>query len=229
VRTPLVTAPLSDSRPTTSRSTPHPSPQAGGVASRPAAPGRSDAYARRLAAIVCAARAGDHWSWLSLVRRFDQDLRGIARSYRLAPSDVDDVVQTTWLHALQDIQKLREPTAIGAWLATATRRNAMRLLQRRTREYLTDDPEIGERQNAPGPEAELLAAERREILTRAMATLPQRHRQLMTILLGAPTLDYRQVGELLCMPIGSIGPTRARSLVRLSRHPQLRELRSASA
>jgi hypothetical protein len=40
-----------------------------------------------------------------------------------------------------------------------------------------------------------------------------------------PTVDYGRVSELLSMPIGSIGPTRARSLAHLSRNPELRALR----
>ena len=43
-------------------------------------------------------------------------------------------------------------------------------------------------------------------------------------LASMPTLNYRQVGELLSMPVGSLGPIRARSLTRLARHPELRAL-----
>jgi RNA polymerase sigma factor (sigma-70 family) len=149
----------------------------------------------------------------------------IARSYRLAPADADDVVQASWLNLLEDIDDLREPAAVGGWLATTTRRNAMRLLQRRTREQLTDDPDLGDRPDSPGPEVGLLATEQSETLVRAMAVLPERHRRLMMVLVDRPTLDYREVSELLSMPVGSIGPTRARSLARLSRDPQLRKLR----
>jgi hypothetical protein len=46
----------------------------------------------------------------------------------------------------------------------------------------------------------------------------------VTVLLTQPTLEYREVGELLSMPTGSIGPIRARSLARLARDAQLRAL-----
>jgi DNA-directed RNA polymerase specialized sigma24 family protein len=80
--------------------------------------------------------------------------------------------------------------------------------------------------NLPGPEASALASERRAVLTRALATLPDRHRRLMTLMLAQPTLDDQQISNRLRMPVGSIGPIRARSLARLSRHPELRALRS---
>jgi hypothetical protein len=62
------------------------------------------------------------------------------------------------------------------------------------------------------------------VLTRALATLPDRHGRLMTLLLTQPTLDYQKISDRLAMPVGSIGPIRARSLARLSHHPELRAL-----
>jgi RNA polymerase sigma factor (sigma-70 family) len=198
-------------------------------ASREGACALSESTARRqppagdrdLATVVRAARAGDHTAWSSLVARFDDNLRAIARSCRLAPTDIDDVIQTSWLNLLEGIEDIREPAAIVGWLATVTRRNAIRLRQSRAREQLTDDPQLGDCSHAGGAEVDVLAAERREALSRAMATLPERHRRLMTVLIAHPTLDYGQVGELLSMPRGSIGPIRARALMRLARNHEL--------
>jgi RNA polymerase sigma factor (sigma-70 family) len=178
---------------------------------------------------VCAARSGDHAAWTSLVRRFDRGLRAIARSYRLDHADVDDAVQATWLSLLEDIERIREPACIAGWLATSTRRNAMRILQRRVREIVSDDPGLGDHPVPDDPAAAVLAAERRNALADALATLPERHRELMTMLATQPGVTYSRVSELLTIPIGSIGPIRARALARLSRNRQLIALRDASA
>jgi RNA polymerase sigma factor (sigma-70 family) len=170
-------------------------------------------------------RAGDHTAWRGLVRRFDGRLRGIARSYRLGPADVDDVVQETWLELIERLQTIREPAAVGAWLATTTRRAAMRVKQRPLREELTDDPGLGDRSDEDGPEQRVLAAERLTTVRRALATLPARDRQLLALL--AAELDYRRIGESLGMPMGSIGPIRGRCLERLGRHPELLALGDA--
>jgi RNA polymerase sigma factor (sigma-70 family) len=180
---------------------------------------------RELVGLVLAARAGDSSAWTKLIGRFDTTLRRIAGSYRLAPADVDDIVQATWLDLLQQIERLREPAAIAGWLATSTRRKAMRLQRARVREHLTGDPAGVDRSDLRGPAASALASERRAALARALATLPHRHRRLMTLLLIEPTLNYEQVGARLDMPVGSIGPIRARALARLSRHQELRALR----
>jgi RNA polymerase sigma factor (sigma-70 family) len=190
----------------------------------PAGPRQPSKLESELAALVCAARAGDTSAWTELVRRFDGTLRVIARSYRLASVDVDDVVQATWLDLLEDIGRIREPGAIAGWLATATRRKALRVRQAPGREQLTEAPDHGDRPDPDGLVASVLVTERRAVLARALATLPDRHRRLLTVLVAEPALDYRQVGELLSMPVGSIGPIRARSLARLARHPELRAL-----
>jgi RNA polymerase sigma factor (sigma-70 family) len=170
--------------------------------------------------LVAAARDGDGAAWTALVRRFEGSLRGIARSYRLPPSDIDDVVQMTWLDLLEAIHRIREPAAIAGWLATTTRRNAMRR-KNLTREQPSDDPELGEETEHGGPEAAVLAGERSAALLRALAMLPDRHRRLMTVMLAQPALDYQQVGDILDMPVGSIGPIRGRCLERLRRDAHL--------
>ncbi|MEA2233247.1 MAG: hypothetical protein QOD83_3063 [Solirubrobacteraceae bacterium] len=174
-----------------------------------------------LVALVRAARGGSDLAWTRLVERFDGMLRRVARRYRLASTDIDDVVQATWLDFLQGVDRIREPAAIGGWLATVAGHNALRLCQLRRREQPTDDPGLGDRRDADEPEATVLAAERRNALNVAVRALPDRQRRLVTVLLTQPALDYRGVGELLSMPIGSIGPNRARALVRLAGDPQL--------
>ena len=172
--------------------------------------------------MVQAAREGDARAWNGLFHRFDGTLRQVARSYRLAPTDVEDIVQAAWLELVAEIGRIREPAAIGAWLATVTRRNALRSRQIPAREVLTDDPDLGDRCDAHGPEERVLAAERQAVLAGAIAALPERPRRLVAALLTEPTLDYRQVGERLSMPVGSIGPSRTRALARLARDAQLR-------
>lgn len=178
-----------------------------------------------IADLVLAARAGDERAWACLVERFQPRLRHVARGYRLSQRDIEDVLQTTWLRLFVHVEELRDPRAIGAWLATTTKRECLRLLQAQVRELLSDDPELGSDGAEDGPETELLAAERRAILNRALGTLPERHRRLMTLLASEEGTDYAHISRMLAMPVGSIGPIRARSLARLQRHAELHSVR----
>jgi RNA polymerase sigma factor (sigma-70 family) len=192
-------------------------------ATRPTPAPTSPVRDERLVAIVHSASGGDRDAWEQLYARFTPMLRGVARSYRLSPADVDDAVQTAWLRLVDNIARVREPAAIGGWLTMTTRRECLRLLRGAVRERPSDDPALGDGTASAEPERVLIAAERRAALRRALATLPERQRRLMTLFLTDPSMEYCTVGARLAMPMGSIGPTRARGLARLRDDPELHE------
>jgi RNA polymerase sigma factor (sigma-70 family) len=181
-----------------------------------------------LCPLVRAAAGGDPVALERLVARFDRMLRRIARSYRLSDWDADDMIQSTWLQFMQHGRTLRRPEALTGWLATTARRESLRILQRRVREQLTDDPGFDTPGDRAEPDRELLAAELRAAVREALADLPERQRELMRLLMARPDLSYEDVSRRLAMPIGSIGPTRARSLERLRRTGTLRALQAAA-
>lgn len=178
---------------------------------------------QELVKLVSSARAGDERAWEQLYARFTPMLRSVARSYRLSSSDVDDAVQMVWLLLLNHIGRLRRPAAVGTWLTTTTRRECLRVLRGTVREPPSEDCAPRDVVDPADPESLLLAKERRAVLRRALETLPERQRQLMTLLAFDPTMDYYTMGTTLAMPVGSIGPTRARSLDRLRCHSELRD------
>lgn len=179
-----------------------------------------------LVELVLRARAGDNGAWVLLVRRFRGLLASIARSYRLANSDVEDVVQTTWLRLYESIDRLRQPESLPGWLSTTARRESLRLLRMSTREAPTE--QVGacadNSGRLPNPGDELLDGEKQAVLWEAVQELPDPHRRLLTTLLTAPSPAYADVARELDMPVGSIGPTRARGIDRLRRNPQLAAL-----
>jgi RNA polymerase sigma factor (sigma-70 family) len=175
----------------------------------------------QLGVLLHRARRGEDLAWRRLVEYFDGLLRSIAGSYRLGRGDVDDVVQITWMQMFEHIDRIREPEAVAGWLATTARREAMRVLQTHVREQLSAEPEVGDAATEQAPDVAVLAAEKRAILGEAVAALPGRQRELMTLLLE-PDADYRHISATLKMPVGSIGPTRARGLTSLRRDSALR-------
>jgi RNA polymerase sigma factor (sigma-70 family) len=167
-----------------------------------------------LADIVRGAADGDEDAWRHLVARFTPALRRAARGFRLTPDDIDDVLQVTWSRAFCQIRRLREPEAIGAWLVVTARRESLRHLQRSVPEILTDDPG-DERADHHSPEVQILAAERRAAVRRAIDRLPAHQRRLLYAQLATPGCTYEELSEALGIPIGSIGPTRIRGIDRL--------------
>ncbi len=162
------------------------------------------------------AAAGSESAWGSLVERHTGLLWAVARSFRLGDASSADVVQTAWLRLAENIDRVRDPDKVGVWLATTVRRECLRLLQSRSREYLSDvldDLQLADDQR--GPEATAVACDRDLRVQAALARLPERDQRLLTVLMASPPPSYVEVAASLDMPIGSIGPTRARCLARL--------------
>jgi RNA polymerase sigma factor (sigma-70 family) len=176
--------------------------------------------------LVGRAGAGDQAAWSELVDRYGAMVWAIARRCGLGPQDAADVSQVVWLHLVQHLGSLRQPERVGAWLATTAKRESLRVGKLRGREV----PMAGERgPDRPepleaAPEAGLLAAEQNAELWRAFGSLPGRCQRLLRLLTADPPLGYAEVARVLGMPIGSIGPTRARCLGCLRRHLAARRI-----
>ena len=166
-----------------------------------------------VAELVRAAADGDRAAWHGLVDRYNGLVWSVARSHRLSTVDASDVVQTTWLRLVEHLDRLQDPERVGAWLATTARRECLRTLRHSARMVVSDEPP--EQVTEAQLDAALLAEERDRALWQAFGGLSERCQTLLRILVADPPPSYDEIGAALDMPIGSIGPTRARCLERL--------------
>jgi RNA polymerase sigma factor (sigma-70 family) len=180
----------------------------------------------RVVALVTRAAGGDQDAWYELVDRYASLVYTICTRYRLSNHDIEDVGQNVWLLLVEQLGKLREPAALPGWLATTTARECLRVVtaSHKTERLGTglddsvmfvDDTVIDE---------EILVAERNAALRAAFAELPPRCQRLLSMLISDPPHSYAQVHAELGIPIGSIGPQRARCLDRLRRSSALAAL-----
>jgi len=182
-----------------------------------------------LAEMLTRARDGDQQAWNELVDRYAPLVWSICRRYQLGRADIDDVGQTVWLLLVEHIGKLRVLAALPGWLATTTHRECLRVLRAARRyEFVgsASDIESSADQAEPTIEQEIVEAELSAALREAFDELPPRCRQLLGLLMSDPPPSYEQVSASVSMPVGSIGPQRARCLDRLRRSPALAALRS---
>jgi len=174
--------------------------------------------------LVRAAATGDEGAWDALVARFSNLVWAIARNHRLCSADVAEVSQTTWMRLAEHIDRLHDPSKVGGWLATTARHEALRVLRGAGREIpMGEDlpePASGERPL----DDELLRTERDRGLWQAFSRLPARDQALLRLLVSDPMPSYEEIAAAMDMPLGSIGPTRARCLERLRRETQTMEL-----
>lgn len=180
--------------------------------------------------IVRAAAAGRQQAWDQLVRRFMPLVISVVRTFRLTSKDVEDVSQTVWLRLVEHIDTIREPRALPGWIATTARHEAIRVQRGKAQAYPVDPVAGGPLdRNAESIEMDdrLLTAERHRALVDGLTELSPSQRQLLKLLVVDPPLSYQEIGSRLGIPVGSIGPTRARALARLRASGPIQALLSA--
>lgn len=170
-----------------------------------------------LTCLVARAREGDQRAWDEVVERFAGLLWAIARSHRLDSQAAADCVQATWLRLVESLDRIDQPEALPGWLLTTARREALRIINSQGRVLLDRDEEPRDRPDdqADDLDAHLLTSERDTALWRTFGRLGERCRRLLRILMADDAPPYAVVATELGMPVGSIGPTRARCLSRL--------------
>jgi RNA polymerase sigma factor (sigma-70 family) len=175
-------------------------------------------------ALVRAAAGGDQQAWSVLVDRYAKLVWAIARNHRLCADDASEVSQTTWLRLSEHIDRLQDPSKVGGWLATTARHESLRVLRAAGRQIpMSDDmPEL----DGPAVEIDdaLLRSERDSLLWLAFSHLPARDQALLRLLVSDPMPSYEEISAAMGMPVGSVGPTRARCLERLRREAAVVEL-----
>jgi RNA polymerase sigma factor (sigma-70 family) len=176
--------------------------------------------------LVMQARNGDELAWNALVERYAPLIWSLCRRYRLDGADADDVGQNVWLQLVNQLGKIREPAALAGWLATTTRRECQRVLNRARAPHAA--LHVLDAQNIPDDHAstleQVLAAERHAALNEAFTHLPPCCQQLIALLTKDPPVPYAQISARLGIPIGSIGPNRRRCLAILRNHPAITAL-----
>jgi len=158
------------------------------------------------------AARGDEAAWREIVARYQRLVYATVRGFRLEPDDAEDVFQETFLRLHRHAGRLRNPNGLARWLVQTTHRLCLDHLQRRRvrgETTLTDqlrDPALDVSEHHE-------RLQRAQHVREALAELPPRCRALLDQLYFQPErLDYREIGRRLDMPVGSIGPTRARCL-----------------
>ncbi len=165
--------------------------------------------------LVRAAADGDEHSWNALVDEFAGLVWTVARSFQLDDASAADVVQECWCRLAMNLTRIREPERVASWLTTTAKHESLRLVRQRDRQRPTefdDDRLLGT--DGPADEA-ILESEQVDELYEALTLLPPRSQQLLRLPVAEPKIPYEEIADIVGMPVGSIGPTRARCLDKL--------------
>jgi len=177
-------------------------------------------------ALVTRAAGGDPAAWNDIVERYAPLVWSICARFQLGPSDREDVAQNVWLLLVEQLGKLREPAALPGWLGTTTRRECLRVVTAasKTERLGTGLDDALQFVDNTIVDEEVLMAERNAALRTAFAELPPRYQELLAMLAKDPPVPYAEISATLDIPVGSIGPQRARCLERMRKSPALAAL-----
>ncbi len=161
------------------------------------------------AELLEASRRGEHAAFGELVGRYQHVVSAVSYSRTRDHALGEDVAQETFLAAWRQLDQLREPGRLRAWLCGIAR-NLAGKAKKRTREVTIDgDIEMTAQGN---PFEAVCSAEAERVVGEALARVPETYRDVL-VLYYQENLSVREVSEAL-------GISEAAALQRLSRGRQ---------
>ncbi len=177
--------------------------------------------------LVHAAIGGDAEAWKKLVDGHAGLVWSVVRGFRFDEDTSKDVFQTVWLRLAEHLDRIREPRKLPGWLGQTARNECVGLVRQRGRVFPSDEAsELGDPIGSnpgtyPEPGEGIERDENRAAVAAAFAQLGERCQALLRLLIADPPASYDEISARLDIPVGSIGPTRARCLESLRTSPEI--------
>jgi RNA polymerase sigma factor (sigma-70 family) len=160
--------------------------------------------------------SGDPSAWDEIIRRYGRLVSTTVRSFRLQEADALDAIQTTWLRLAENAHRVQHPERLAGWLATTARRECLRSLRHaKTAPNFADWALETVSDPSAGPEQRAIEASITEMLRDLIDELPPVRRNLIRMLFADNPCSYAEIAHVAGIPLGGIGPTRARALRQL--------------
>ncbi len=168
--------------------------------------------------LVQACLAGSDDAWAQLFKRYSRLIYKIPLSFGFPQLEAEEIFQEVAMEIVECLGTLQSHAHLHPWIVTIARRVCIRRL-RSAKRYTTVDLELLESAIEDGVDsldAMLIRLEEYSLIRNAVAALEPKCRTLLTeLFLKDPPMTHAAVAALLKLPLGSIGPTRARCLEKL--------------
>ena len=166
-------------------------------------------------ALLGAAARGDNRAWEEIVRRYGGLVTATVRTFRLQEADAADAEQRTWLRLVEHHRRLHEPEHLGGWLTTTATRECLAIL--RAQRTVVDLADLDAVPADHDLEQHVVDADEAARLWNVVTLLPPRGRAVVHALFADERTPYAEIARATGIPVGSLGPTRARVLRQLRR------------
>lgn len=170
------------------------------------------------AAIVRDCLVGQEAAWEQLFRRYNRLIYKVPTSFGFSQLEVEEVYQEIAIEIIRCLASLEDCARLHPWIVTVARRVCIRHL-RSTANFAVVDLQLLENEierDVDTVEELLIRLEEYSLLRKALHELEPRCQRLLTeLFLKEQPQTHSEVATLLQVPLGSIGPTRARCLDKL--------------
>ena len=172
------------------------------------------------AELIRACRNGEIGGWERMLEQYERLVFSVPLHHGLSHEDAADITQLTFTILLQSLDTLRDDSNLKAWLCTIARRHTWRILKRGQHETLDEvDTKFMRKGAALMDKPDHSDIEYWELvswLQQGLGLLNARCQELLTALyFDEQPSSYNDVAAQFGLPVGSIGPTRARCLAQL--------------
>lgn len=167
--------------------------------------------------LVQACLAGQEAAWEALIHKYKRLIYSIPFRYGAGPDDAADVFQAVCIDLHAELPRLRHAGSLRSWLMTVAARQSLKW-KRSAGRYANDALDLNEESDplAPAGPEWVARAERTQVVTEALARLPERCRLLVQrLFFDDPPRPYQDVARELGLAVGSMGFTRGRCLEKL--------------
>lgn len=185
---------------------------------RDAAKRLDGAYAIELAhdddaVLIARSKQGDREAFNLLVDRYSTQIYNFAYRMTNKHEDAQDIYQDAFIHAFKGIKNFRADSQFSTWLYRIVRNVFLdEQKRRRSRPAVsleenieTEDGSIAREveDDAPSPEEVVQQNERRRLVQAAIAQLPERQREILT-LYDLQGLSYEEIASTLEINVGTV-------------------------
>ena len=158
--------------------------------------------------LVEAAQAGDADAVDSLVRRYQVRMFNFARTLTASDGDAEDLAQETFIRAFRGLGRFRGESSFKNWLYRiavnlAHTQRGKRVRQAPVWERRLEADDVSEHHLTSHTDDLEKAVIHRQALDRALSTLSEEMRAPL-ILHDVEGLEYREIAEILEVPIGTV-------------------------
>jgi RNA polymerase sigma factor (sigma-70 family) len=150
---------------------------------------------------------GEHDAFGTLVERYEQKLLRYGKRFLSNPQDIEDIVQDVFTSAYQNIQSFDVTQSFSPWIYRISHNKFIDRIKKHSRTpvfSLDFDTLFAHPIHDEGAETERERREMRDMIDRALEKISVKYREIL-VLHYFEELSYKEIGEVLRVPTGTVG------------------------